>query len=116
VGSLIVGWPMHKFLMHVLGSGLLLLFARPSFNPALSNKLRSGMSQGELGEICRMVEDRLARERQGRRRRSRRVPVVGVATGPLPSDDEPAPRDTAANGLWGPLGALGDVFNWALGR
>jgi len=88
-GALAVGWPLHKFLVHVLGAGLLLLFSRPRYSPALSSRLASGMSPRELQDVRLAVDAKLGL--------AHRVPSARR-------------RERATD--WGPLGR---VFAWAMG-
>jgi hypothetical protein len=65
-GSLLFGWSMFKFLMHVSGSGWLLLFLRPNYSPFLSVKwCKSGLSLQQLEELKGMVVRKLESEGNG---------------------------------------------------
>jgi hypothetical protein len=56
VGATILGWGMFKFVLHVFGLGLLLLFSRPNYSPFLSSiYCDSGMTKEEVDELRRMV-------------------------------------------------------------
>ena len=60
LGSSILGWGMLKFLVHVFGVGLLLLFSRPNYSPFLSGTYcDSGMTKEEIEELRRMVVRKL---------------------------------------------------------
>jgi len=98
-GALLVGWPFRKFLTHILGLGLLLLFSRPKYNPRLSLMVESGYSSQGLQELRRMVESKLG--------------LPSSSTSAYPYQSAPT---TIQRNLFASLGWLGDVFAWALQR
>lgn len=51
LGSLLLGWPILRFVIHVSFLGLLLVCSRPGYNPKLSSKWRSSSSVLSMAEI-----------------------------------------------------------------
>lgn len=97
VGSLLVGWGMLKFLVHVSGTGFLLLFARPNYSPFLSGYYCSpNMTHEEIAELRAMVVRKLNGE-------SPEYPLEFVPSSFIPQGYEGQSRLSGSLGIVGRL-------------
>jgi len=105
LGSLLLGWGMFKFLIHVFGAGLLLLFARPNYSPFLSSTYcDSGMTREEIEELRRMIIRKLtgitSASGPARAQLAEQIRRIAPQTATNPEPER-------AGGLVGSLGAFG---------